>query len=130
MRLLVASPLRRDLHTALVAFEPVVQRGLKIVALPAAQEPPRTPSDAESSVEVLRRELGDYVDYSHMNKGRQAESCPSAFGIRTLPDRALAVREWLSEREEDVIALVTHGSFAYYLTEDVDASGNCLGVYS
>ncbi len=35
---LVASPIRRTLHTCLRSFAPVVQSGKKVIALPDAQE--------------------------------------------------------------------------------------------
>lgn len=69
--MLVSSPLRRTLYTTLIAFEPEVNRGLKVVALPEVQETSGMPCDTGSDVEALQKEFGDSgkVDLSLLPEG-------------------------------------------------------------
>ncbi|EER41618.1 phosphoglycerate mutase [Histoplasma capsulatum H143] len=56
--LVVASPLRRTLYTALLSFEDQIKsKGLKIVALPEIQETSDVPCDVGSDLAVLRKEV-------------------------------------------------------------------------
>lgn len=57
--LIVASPLRRTIYTALLAFKPVLETnpGLKIIALPDLQEVSDLPSDCGSVLETLEEEV-------------------------------------------------------------------------
>lgn len=60
VELLVSSPMRRALQTTLIGFEPEVKRGLKVVALPEAQEAGDLPCDTGSDVGVLREEFDEH----------------------------------------------------------------------
>jgi len=127
IQLLCASPLRRALQTTMYAFEPVTQRGMKITALPDAQEGTNAPSDTGSPVEVLAAEFGDKVDLVNVHGPWYVKEGRYAFDMKSLHTRAESLREWLYERKEGEIALVTHGYFAHYLTGNIDAQGNQLG---
>lgn len=67
--LLLASPLRRALKTCSIAFQPGVDRGLKIIALPMAEEASDAPCDTGSEPEVLQAEFPDNVDFDHVKHG-------------------------------------------------------------
>lgn len=69
--LIVASPLKRTINTALIAFEPVIkEKGLKVIALPELQETSDLPCDTGSSPELLAKEYeGKPVDLSLVRPG-------------------------------------------------------------
>jgi broad specificity phosphatase PhoE len=126
--LLCASPFRRTIQTAQLAFEPCLKRGMRIVCLPDAQEATAAPSDTGSSVEELRARFGEReVDYSNMEPLWYEKTGRNAVSIEALRARARALRKWLGGREEREIVLVTHGLFAHYLTGDIDEEGGQLG---
>lgn len=57
--LIVSSPLRRALETALCSLQPAIARGVKIVALPELQETSDVACDTGSDVSDLEREFSD-----------------------------------------------------------------------
>ncbi|KAK4160054.1 histidine phosphatase superfamily [Cladorrhinum sp. PSN259] len=131
---LVASPLRRTIYTCLLSFEPVVERGVKVVALPDIQEVSPFPCDTGSEPEDLQKEFGadgkvvlDLVKEGWNDKGIGSEYAPE---MRKLEIRARRAREWFrdlgkkgaaeAENEEVNIVAVTHGGFLHFLTEDWD----------
>ena len=72
IELVVASPLRRTIHTALLAFAPEIERGLKILALPDIQETSSLPCDSGSELAQLREEFKHMpVDLSLVEDGWQ-----------------------------------------------------------
>ncbi|KAI9877655.1 MAG: hypothetical protein M1830_003174 [Pleopsidium flavum] len=129
VELLVASPLRRTIYTTLLAFEPEIKRGLKVVALPEAQETSDLPSDTGSDVEVLRKEMaGKPVDLSLVHEGWNSKKGKWAPVVEALEQRARETRRWLKARPEKEIVLVTHGGFLHYFTEDWSDSGKFNGT--
>jgi broad specificity phosphatase PhoE len=128
--LLLASPLRRALQTALHAFAPVRARGLKITALPAAEEVSSDPCDTGSAASTLREEFGeDVVDFSHLSRssGGDEHWFEHQGDYASTPEkvhaRAEALRRWIRDRPEREVVLVSHGFFAHYLTHEVDEEG-------
>jgi broad specificity phosphatase PhoE len=128
--LLLASPLRRAIQTTTHAFSPVISRGQRIIALPAAEEVSSDPSDTGSSTATLRAEFGDdLVDFSHLTSSsggddgwfeHKGEFSTEAGKVHA---RAETLRRWIRAREEKEVVLVSHGYFAHYLTHEVDAEG-------
>lgn len=61
VELIVASPIRRTIYTALHAFAPVFKKnpGLKLIALPDLQEVSDLPCDSGSDLESLEKEVLD-----------------------------------------------------------------------
>lgn len=56
--MVVASPLRRTIYTALLGFETEIKsKGLKIIALPEIQETSDVPCDTGSDLEALKKEV-------------------------------------------------------------------------
>ncbi|KAI1907397.1 hypothetical protein LOZ12_005148 [Ophidiomyces ophidiicola] len=123
VELIVASPLRRTIYTALLAFEvPLREKGLKVIALPEIQETSDVPCDIGSDLEALEREVRENdlpVDLSLVTEGwnnkKNARWAPDAKAISA---RAREARRWLKSRPEKEIIMVSHGGFLHYFTED------------
>lgn len=74
VELVVTSPLRRTVHTALLGFAPAVTRGVQIFALPSLQEASTLPCDTGSDFSVLQTEFQDTVaDLALVDAGWQVK---------------------------------------------------------
>ncbi|KAF2720971.1 hypothetical protein K431DRAFT_269474 [Polychaeton citri CBS 116435] len=123
--LLLASPMRRAIQTCRLCFAPCVeQRGMKIIALPLAEEATADPSDTGSSIDVLRSEFGDFVDLTNVKDGWYQHIGEFATDHEHLVARATHLRQWIRNRPEREAVLVCHGLFAHYITGEVDEKGN------
>lgn len=120
---MLASPLRRALQTSQLTFRPCLARGLRILALPMAEEASSAPSDTGSDPEVLRREFPDVVDFDHVRHGWWLHEGEYATDPKSLNARAAKLRTFIRDRPEREVALVSHGFFTHYLTGDVDERG-------
>ena len=117
--LLVSSPLRRTIRTALIGFAPEIERGLRIIALPEAQETSDLSCDVGSEPELLEQEFEpSKVDLDLVQKGWNSKTGKWANSKTALKARAKEVRQWLKARPEEQIVLVTHGGFLHFITED------------
>ncbi|MCJ1386269.1 hypothetical protein MMC17_009395 [Xylographa soralifera] len=129
IKLLAASPMRRTIYTALYSFPDLLKRGLQIVALPEVQETGAVPCDIGSDPEVLEKEFETLpVDLSLVHEGWNSKTGCWAINAGAVQKRALFVRRWLRDREEDVICLISHGGFLHYLNEDWDGFGEAKGT--
>ncbi|KAH6625521.1 phosphoglycerate mutase [Boeremia exigua] len=118
VELVVASPLRRTLHTGLLAFAPEVARGVQVLALPLLQEASSLPCDTGSDVATIEKEFKDtVVDFSEVLEGWQVKE-NSSLTTAALLDRAEKARQWLLARQENNIVVVSHGCFLHFLTDD------------
>ncbi|KAK3316089.1 histidine phosphatase superfamily [Apodospora peruviana] len=136
---LVASPMRRTLYTCLLSFEPAVSSGKKVMALPDLQEVSNLPCDIGSDPTKLHTEfdpLGS-VDLSLVTEGWNDKSFASPYfpDMRKLESRAKAARRWLRDLVakdggdgERHIAVVTHGGFLHFLTQDWDGMRADVGT--
>jgi len=122
VELLLASPLRRALQTCAIAFEPALDRGLQIVALPMAEEASDAPCDTGSEVEVLQQEFPK-VDFDHLSYGWFIHEGEYATDPVSLNSRAAKLRQFIRDRPEREVVLVSHGFFNHYLTGDVNDRG-------
>lgn len=122
--LLLASPLKRTLETALIGFQPVVERGLRVLAIPSAQEATADPSDTGSDKDHLRTRFDDHVDLRYLTPGWNDKTGEMATDVHSTVTRARRLRQWIKAREEKEVVLVSHGMFAHFLTGDVDTEGN------
>ncbi len=119
VELLVTSPIRRTIYTTLIGFKPEIKRGIKIIALPEAQEVSDLPCDTGSDAEVLKKEMeGKPVDLSLIYKGWNNNRGKWATDADAIEARAKEARQWLKARPEKEIVLVTHGGFLHFFTED------------
>lgn len=130
---IIASPLRRTLYTALLAFKPALDAkpDLKVIALPELQETSDVPCDTGSNLKVLHDEFEEkglrvdlgLVDEEWNNKRNGTKWEPSHEVIMA---RGAEARKWLSDKFRDIdgdIILVSHGGFLHYFTEDWEDSG-------
>lgn len=123
--LVVASPLKRTVYTALHAFHEILfdreirPNGPKIVALPELQETSDMPCDTGSDLPELGGEfLGKPVDLTLVRDGWNSKVGKWAPTGDKVHGRAREARLWLMNRPEDHIVVVTHGGFLHYFTED------------
>lgn len=121
----MASPMKRTIQTCQLGFAPEVEKGMKILLMPLAQESSDEPMDTGSEVEDIMEMFGDIVDpqrielfpYWNRNVG-VFDTTASA-----LIDRARKLRNVLRQRPEKNIVLVTHGAFAHSITGNIDLEG-------
>lgn len=111
--LIVASPLKRTLNTALLAFEPVLkERGLKVIALPEVQETSDLPCDTGSTPDALACEFeGKPVDLSLVKEGWNSKKGKWSANATAIEKRAAEARNWLERRRETNIVVVSHGTY-------------------
>ncbi|KAJ5751918.1 phosphoglycerate mutase-like protein [Penicillium odoratum] len=123
VELVVSSPMRRAIHTGLEALRPTFEDKpwMKMVALPDLQEISDFPCDIGTERADLQREMEEsnlpvdlsLVELNWTKKTGRYE--PTRDKIR---GRARDVRAWLKSRPEKEIAVVSHGGFLHFLTED------------
>lgn len=70
--MIVASPLRRTLQTAIYSFQPAIERGVKIVALAELQETSDVACDTGIDVIDLEREFTGFQSKSKLRTGGAA----------------------------------------------------------
>ncbi|KAF5562300.1 histidine phosphatase superfamily clade-1 [Fusarium phyllophilum] len=117
--LIVSSPMRRTLQTTLLGFSAQLERGLQIVALPEVQEVSDMNCDTGSDLPVIKAEFQQQpVDFSLVELGWQVKEGKWAPAVGSIVERARAARQWLTERPESEIVVVTHGCFLHFFTDD------------
>lgn len=109
--LIVASPIKRTIYTALLGFEEDIKsKGLQVIGLPELQETSDLPCDTGSSPEELQKEFdGKSVDLSLVKEGWNVKEGRWAPTVEDIRERARVARKWLMERPEKNIVVVTHG---------------------
>ncbi|KAI9046308.1 uncharacterized protein KD926_004146 [Aspergillus affinis] len=133
IELVVASPLRRTMYTALQSFEPFFKANpdKKLILLPDTQETSDVPCDTGSEPEDLKREIeekGLPVDLQYVTEGWNDKVGRYAPTNEAITNRARDARRWLKERPEKEIVLVTHGGFLHFFTEDWEDSSQYQGT--
>ena len=124
----VASPLKRTIYTALESFPgPISEKKLKVIALADIQEASGMPCDTGSPIAELEREFaGQPVDLellSHVGDSWfDKQKGPYFPEPNNLDARARKARQWIKatfgEQQDGHVAVVTHGGFLHYFTED------------
>jgi len=136
--LLLASPLRRTICTALLSF-PEESRNLKIVGLPEAQETSSVPCDTGTDPAALAYEMaqkGIPVDLSLVGEGWNSKTGkwgPSSEAIVVRGREArIYIRQLLAELaasgDNGEAILVTHGGFLHFFAEDWEDSAKFDGT--
>ncbi|KAJ5398024.1 phosphoglycerate mutase family protein-like protein [Penicillium cosmopolitanum] len=128
---LIASPLRRAIQTAAFTFAPELEkRQLPIILAPDAQEISFLPCDLGHDADVIKMQAPDLIakavpSYNVLNLDTTLvdESWNSKKGIQApnlnaVRSRAARLRNWIYNRPEKYLALVSHGGFLHYLMED------------
>ncbi|KAF5563549.1 histidine phosphatase superfamily clade-1 [Fusarium napiforme] len=119
--LIVSSPMRRTLQTTLLGFSSQLQHGLQIVVLPEVQEVSDLNCDTGSDLSVIKEEFKqEPVDFNLVEPGWQVKEGKTKWApvVGNILERARAARQWLSERPESEIVVVTHGCFLHFFTDD------------
>lgn len=122
--LVVASPLKRTVYTALYSFpEPIKSKHLKVIVLPELQETSDLPCDTGSDVPEVEKEFaGKPVDLSTLQtpEGQRWNNKTGKYAPQSdaIQGRARDARKWLMSRPEKDIVVVTHGGFLHYFTDD------------
>lgn len=122
---IVASPMKRTLHTAYYAFQDLIDgpNGKKIIANPLLQECNEWPCDVGSEPEALVSEFGAHADLALVVKGWNVKTSGSVYAAddAALEQRARAARTWLrmlgKSQENAIMVVVSHGDFIKYLTQ-------------
>ncbi|TVY30324.1 putative phosphatase [Lachnellula hyalina] len=130
--LIVASPLRRTIQTAVLCFRPsLAKENVEFHLLPEAQEV----SDMTCNVGFPQGELeievqklfGDdesaalasrKINYAAVVEGWNSKQGTWGSEKSAVEARAATLRAWLYARPEKSIVVVTHGNFLRYLTDD------------
>ncbi|KAH0369417.1 phosphoglycerate mutase family protein, partial [Aureobasidium melanogenum] len=140
--LIVSSPLRRALQTAVHAFAPALQSdGVKVVLQPMAQEMNAYFCDIGTDRDELERQVkagelwdtelsvpSDSIDFNAVQEGWNIKEGKWAPDRATVQKRAAKLRSWLFSRKEDVVIVVSHGGFLHALTEDWSGFNASLGT--
>jgi broad specificity phosphatase PhoE len=120
--------MRRTLYTCLHVFgstRPEENR-IKVLALPEVQEISDSPCDTGSDLDVLRTEFEELVElrlveeageWNFKGEGSRWEPELEKLDVRARRARVI-LRELVKEHENAHVALVTHGGFLHFLTQD------------
>jgi broad specificity phosphatase PhoE len=108
--LILASPIKRALYTALIGFdEQIRRRGLKVVAMPDLQPTSdRLCDTGVSRHEVAREFEGKPVDLSWVTPGWECKRGRWKTTEEATMKRAREVVEWVAGRGEEEIVIVSH----------------------
>lgn len=138
--LIIASPLCRTLQSAYLVFQPALTTSSKcdpeIIAIPDAQETSDDPCDIGSDASVLRRAIAESnwpVDLSLVKEGWNVKVLGGRYSPESKAIAARArdarifirqkIRQLIEQGDPDPqVALVTHGSFLHYFTNDWENS--------
>lgn len=122
----MARLLVRTIQTCQIGFEPAIQRGYRILLMPLAQEDSDKPMDTGSGEQTIKESLGDLVDTSRLHLFPSWHTHTGDFSTdgAALVDRARKLRTVLRQREENAIAIVSHGNFAHYIVGNIDEYGD------
>jgi len=115
--LILASPIKRAIYTALIGFdEQIRRRGLKVVAMPDLQPTSdRLCDTGVSRHEVAREFEGMPVDLSWVTPGWECKRGRWRTEEEATVKRAREVVEWIAGREEEEIVIVSHREFSFWV---------------
>ena len=115
--MIVASPLKRTVYTALLSFP---NKKLPVILLPELQETSDAPCDTGSTKAEITREFhnSSRVDMHLVTDGWNVKTGKYSPSKTAIEERAKLARRWLKEQNAKDIAVVTHGGLLHFLTED------------
>jgi len=110
IELIVVSPMQRTLQTASLALSPLISSGTPVILSAHFQENSDKPCDTGTAIDDMKQLWSQY-DWSQVDS-----IFPSKIGIyrftkQGVTARAIAARNWLRNRPEKVIAVVSHSGF-------------------
>ncbi|KAI2602525.1 phosphoglycerate mutase-like protein [Hypoxylon sp. NC1633] len=113
-QLVIVSPLRRTVQTALRSMDWLVEKGVKVEADADWQENSVQPCDTGSPISQLESEFAS-VNFSQVDPVFPDKVSPAAsryhFTKTAIMERAQAALKKLYEREEKVVVVVSHSAF-------------------
>ncbi|KAE8322461.1 hypothetical protein BDV39DRAFT_209713 [Aspergillus sergii] len=120
IRLILSSPQRCAIQTALLAFSSQAGDGsLQVVAWPEVQEASDLICDTGRDLHDIQAEYEKLpVDFALVESGWHIKQGKWAPVASRLLERAQIARQWLSQRPEKEIVVVSHGCFLHFLTDD------------
>ncbi|KAI8629914.1 histidine phosphatase superfamily [Xylariaceae sp. FL1651] len=128
VQVLLASPMQRTIQTALIGFEPIVQK-TRVALVPGLQEFGTSQNDTGSSRDALETKWGTgTLIYDLLEPNWTDKSVGSPYSPLVVAARAQSVRLYIRTiaqhyRDTDAsIVVVTHGNFIKYLTGDMNAN--------
>lgn len=126
VELIISSPMRRALETVMIGFDGFLDLkdekyinypSIPLVILPELQETSDRNCDTCSSLESLRSWFPS-LDWSFCSEEKLLKTGFFAYEPSMLEKRANWLRNWVSERKESKILIVSHLSFIKYLVDD------------
>ncbi|KAI1457864.1 histidine phosphatase superfamily [Annulohypoxylon moriforme] len=126
--IIIASPMKRTIQTALFCFGQAIRDGSKnIILVPDLQEVGRDPCNTGSPPNVLVEEFGNVIDASRLGDSWYTEG--SSTNNTDILDRAVRARQAIATIIDEYkagkpnlgninVAIVSHGRFIQYLTGD------------
>lgn len=132
----MVSPLRRTIYTAVHGLEPAIKdHKVTMIASPLFQETGQAPCDTGLEPNQLAEEMkakGIAINLDLIVPGWNDKKHGSAYANSSLPNSMRAklarqflrdlVRQMIQEGDDSDIAVVSHGGFLHYLTEDWEDS--------
>ncbi|KAK6832159.1 hypothetical protein RU639_002664 [Aspergillus parasiticus] len=120
IQLILSSPQRRAIQTALLAFSSHVgDDSLQVVAWPEVQEASGLICDTGGDLHDIQAEFEKLpVDFALVEPGWHIKQGKWAPVASRLLERAQLARQWLSQRYEKELIVVSHGCFLHFLTDD------------
>ena len=122
---LVASPMRRAIHTCIQVFGQHQASGYRITAIDTLQELSDVPSDTGSRKEEILREFGDTVNLELVREtwtDKKSGSSPFEPTSEKIEARSLEARRTLRDivdmESDEHVVVVTHGDYLHWLTND------------
>ncbi|KAI0436915.1 histidine phosphatase superfamily [Xylaria telfairii] len=132
VRHVISSPMRRAIQTGLLAFDPLIKQGVKIILAPDLQESSARPSDIGSPAPELREEFGDAIDTKFLSDGWFSKDASASYGGRDqkkVAERARRARLYIRSiaktlSDGDHILVVAHSGFVKHLIQGAPSLGN------
>ncbi|KAK2590924.1 hypothetical protein QQS21_011385 [Conoideocrella luteorostrata] len=119
IQLILSSPLKRAIQTALLGFPAQIEGGLQVLPWPEIQEASALPCDTGKGLPDIKAEFQHLpVDFQLVEPDWHIKQDKWANTASSLLARAQRARQWLSQRPEREIVLVSHGCFLHLLTDD------------
>lgn len=113
--LIMASPIRRTIQTALIGLAPAIEkRGLKILLTPRAQETSSKPSDTGSSLSTLKAEFGDKIDVERMTQAWNSNEGEWSMDTASIEEHVRELRRFIHTLDCKQAVLVAHGGVSLY----------------
>lgn len=127
--LILASPIKRALYTALIGFEEQIhRRGLKVIAMPDLQPTSDRLCDTGVSRHEVAREFdGLPVDLSWVTPGWECKRGRWRTSEEATVKRAGEFVEWVAGRGEEEIVVVSHreSELLFFLRREEDMIQRC-----